>query len=173
MTISKKVLCGFAALLMNASAVLAGNPSSPVPPSTIRVGAPPPVFPSLVLVSTKILTSTNPSITALGAGFQNVDAGLNFNCTEVCTLGAEQMLQISGSTSSTNQFAICTKVDGNLLTTPSCPFGGFVPVTGFLSANGSQTAFNLPMGIHRIQTQIYSDTGVKVSNWNFIYRRYK
>lgn len=107
------------------------------------------------------------------AGFVALDAPLVLNCPghTTCTFAAEQNVQVKGSTSS-NGWAICTKVDGNYMSEPSCPFLGYTGSTFYVGGSFSQSQTGFTPGNHTVQTEVYSSNGMDVYNYAINYRVY-
>jgi hypothetical protein len=107
------------------------------------------------------------------AGFAPVDAATNLRCpgTRTCTFEADQNLQVFSSTSTA--WAICTSVDGNFMAEPSCPYLGLAGGTGFFQTGTfAQSMSGITPGTHSVQTFVYSDNGLDVYNYAFVYHIY-
>lgn len=107
------------------------------------------------------------------AGFAALDAPLVITCPghSTCTIAAEQNVQVRGSTAN-NAWAICTKVDGNYMTQPSCPFLGYTGTSYYLGGSFSQSQTGFTPGNHTVQTEVYSSNGMDVYNYAINYRVY-
>lgn len=175
MKIKKYTLVMMSVLIFaGVNSVQAGD-NSPVGPGHKLMPVPAVVVSSgRVLKQSHIVSDT--AIVTVGAGFQPIHAALVINCPgtvgTTCTLGAEQNVQVRGA--SAGRWAICTQVDGFFLSQPSCPFLGSVPTdNSFIAGSFAQSATNLSIGAHTVQTFLYTDGGGDLSIYNITYRIYK
>jgi hypothetical protein len=149
-----------------------GSPSSPMASSSHSTT----VAPNAV-VKQRVLKVTARSqgggIVAVPSGFQPIDGVTTLHCpgTTTCTFEADQNVQVRGSTAS-NDWAICTQVDGAYMTQPLCPFLGQVPNGFFGAGSFVQTQTGLSPGNHTVRTFLYTDNGADRSIYTILYRVY-
>ena len=133
------------------------------------------------LIFNRVLKSTSISwgqpVVSDPAGTVNIDPVANFTCVgpTTCTLSSEIKVQVGGDVTSDNVVSLCAEVDGQLMDEPEgCPFLGEVNWDGLYhvldwTANMSKVA----PGKHTIQSQIYSNYGIDLYEYNITYRLYK
>ena len=124
---------------------------------------------------TTLINWGNDNNVALGSGYQPVDLPTPVHCPNAagCTIGVEAHVQLGGNGKSTNAWAICAQVDGNYISTPGCPFQGYLPVSTYLWTVGSWSQqTSVPAGDHPVETSVYTDYGAFKDTYNIIYRVY-
>ncbi len=119
----------------------------------------------------------NNTVTFKGTGYAQLDDASTVTCPEggSCLIEFDQFVEVGGS-GSDNPWAICSTLDGNLVSEPSCPWQGFVNFGGnyfWKSASGFQFAGGVSPGTHTVQTFIYSQDGVTVGIWALKYQVYQ
>jgi hypothetical protein len=132
------------------------------------------------LLANRVLKKTylngGTDLVAVPAGFQPIDNGVVVNCpgtAGVCALEVEQHLQVRTQFIG-NRWAICTQVDGNWMTNPTCPYQTPLPgVNVFDTRSFTQTQGGLSFGNHVVRTFVYSDFGIDRSIFQLTYRIYK
>jgi hypothetical protein len=114
------------------------------------------------------------NVVPVGAGFQALDIPTTVTCANSngCAIGIEQQVQMGENTTATNRWAICSQVDGLFLSTPYCPYVGYLPTDGsFMAASFAQQT-SVATGSHTVQTYVYTDYGASESIYTIIYRVY-
>ena len=174
----KPLVLGVCALLVSLGA--AGQVNTKVKPSQ-HTPFPTSKSSTTGLIFNRVLKSTSISwgepMVFEAAGNADIDPGLDFTCVgpTTCTLSAEIKVQVAGVVSQDNLVALCGLVDGQYMEEPeSCPFLGEVNADGTYhvldwTANMSKVA----PGKHTLQSQIYSNYGVDLYEYNITYRLYK
>lgn len=131
---------------------------------------------ALDLTALHLKTSTVDQSTTdviIPAGRAQVGTTLTLTCPgeTTCVLEADQYAQIEGSADS-NRWSICTHVDGQILTEPSCPYLGLVPNGFYGTGSFVQTKSALTPGDHHVKTFVYAKKGANVTTYVLIYRMY-
>ena len=175
----KPLVLGVCALLVSLGA--AGQVNTKVKPSQ-HTPFPTSKSSTTGLIFNRVLKSTSISwgepMVFEAAGNADIDPGLDFTCVgpTTCTLSAEIKVQVTGvGTQQGNEVALCGLVDGQFMEEPgSCPFLGVALGVGNYqafawTANMSKVA----PGKHTLQSQIYSDLGLELLEYNITYRLYK
>lgn len=130
------------------------------------------------LIFNKALKSTSvavgePDIT-IPAGFTNIDSPLGFTCPgpTTCTVAAEMNVQAGNNTLSGNGWALLGMLDGSYM--DGGPYvGELLTDSRFSVAHWTVTAGGVTPGHHTLQTQIYTDFGAELANYEIVYRLYK
>jgi hypothetical protein len=166
----KLVLAGVLLLMATATlSVMAQDARSPLPTSGESRILPPTTF-NLLIKST--FESSN-NLNAVAGGFVALDGVLKIKCPyKTCTLEIDEHVQM-GQSGASNRWAICAQVDGNFLTTPSCPYLGYLNSDGsFLGGAFAQYA-SITKGAHTAQVFTYTDAAAAQSIYEITYRLYR
>lgn len=135
------------------------------------------VSPPVVLTSHSLLTTyidQGDADVTLAAGFTAIDSPVTINCQSVggCTIGAESSTQVGDQTSSGNQWAICTQVDGAFA--GNCPYVGELPTDGTFQNLFLSNAVAVASGTHTVQAFVYvTSAGPLLLRYNNTYHLYR
>lgn len=129
-----------------------------------------------VVVSGRHLKSTAISsgyTVPVPASWSAIDAVTTLRCpgTTTCTFTAEQSLDVVGSTTD-NAWAICTKVDGNYMSEPNCPYMGNADSAFNTNGSFTQTKTGIAPGNHTVQSDIFTLSGFDSDTYTIIYSVY-
>jgi len=111
---------------------------------------------------------------AIPPGFVNIDSPLGFTCPgpTTCTVAVEMNGQLGDNFTSSNGFALMGLLDGNFM--DGGPYLGELLTDGrFSSGTWFVTNGNVAPGHHTLQTQVYTDDGAELANYEIVYRLYK
>lgn len=133
------------------------------------------------LIFNRVLKSTSVSfgspIVSEPAGYANIDSPVKFTCVgpTTCTLSAEIKVQVIANFSNGNGVALCSQVDGQFMEEPeSCPYLADLPGDGaFHALDWTANMSKVAPGKHTLQSQIYSDQGIGLFEYEITYRLYK
>jgi hypothetical protein len=146
------------------------RPGSPLTGN--RPASPPVVLANHTLLATYI--DQGDRDVTLAAGFTAIDSPVTINCqsTAGCTIGAESWTQVGDQSSSGNQWAICTEVDGSIA--GICPFIGELPTDGTYQTLSLNNAIAVSVGTHTVQAFVYViDAGPLLLRYNNTYHLYR
>lgn len=103
-----------------------------------------------------------------------IDSSLTFQCPHGgCTLTAELTVQVGGGSTDSNQWALCTTIDGTIMPPGACPFVGQILSDGSFTAGAFNfTQSGVTAGSHTIQSFVYSFDGGILANYDITYRLY-
>lgn len=108
----------------------------------------------------------------VGSGYRPLDYGTTFTCPgSSCLVEFDEFVQINGTQPGDGTWSICAEVDGNLVTTPSCPSQGQPSYTTYTVGSFTQFAA-VSSGTHLLQTFVYSPSGLTEDTWSLVYRIY-
>lgn len=109
---------------------------------------------------------------ALTAGsFTDLGTTLNVNCTNAagCTVAITVSAQLQAAASS-NNMALCLKVDGSTL---ACPYNQIIPAgSGFVMSHLNYFA-EVPLGNHTVTGSVYTSVDTGLYRWVKETRAYK
>jgi hypothetical protein len=107
------------------------------------------------------------------SGKHQLGAVVTLTCpgATTCTLEADQYVQLTG-TADNNRWAVCTHVDGQILTEPMCPYLGLVPNGFYGTGSYVQTMTGLTPGTHKVKTVVIAKRGARVTSHVAVYRMY-
>ena len=88
-----------------------------------------------------------------------------------CTLVAEQHVQISG-TGNGNKWAVCSHVDGSVMTQPLCPYLGELPDGPLDSGSFTQSQSGITPGTHKMRSLVYAKRDATVHDFAIVYSVY-
>jgi len=111
----------------------------------------------------------------IGPGYQPIDRPTTIRCLSPrgCTIGFEQHIQLGGNATASNDWGICTFVDGAYIHTPGCPFQGNLPTDGSNTVGTFAQQTSVNFGPHTVQTFVYTTAGAEKDTYNIIYRVYR
>jgi hypothetical protein len=164
------VLAGTLLMLVTATlGVRAQDARSPLPNVAHSRTVPPAHFRTLYSSAFESSNATN----SVGGGFVALDGVVNINCKfAACTFEIDEHVQMGGSGAG-NRWAICAQVDGSYLSTPSCPFLGYLNSDGsYLGGSFAQYA-SVTHGPHTAQVFTYTDAAATQSIYEITYRVYR
>jgi hypothetical protein len=149
--------------------VMAQDARSPLPNVAHSRTHPPAHF--RTLYSSAFESSNN--LNAVAGGFVALDGVVPINCRfAACTIEIDEHVQM-GQSGASNRWAICAQVDGSFLTTPSCPYLGYLNSDGSYLADSFAQYASVTHGAHTAQVFTYTDAAAAQSIYEITYRVYK
>ncbi len=131
-----------------------------------------PAFSSHVLKKTYVSAGGGFSV---GGGFTNIDSPNTVSCPGTsgkCLIQADTWVQLGAETFTANRVATCVTVDG-VYQDNTCFYQGETLTDGDYAQFSQSSATTVSFGNHTVQTQVYTDDGAFLPNYNINYRVYK
>lgn len=160
-------------LIAGAFLALSAAPGKSRKASVLNLPAKPPA-----LIFNKALKSTSVVVgeadITIPSGFTNIDSPLGFTCPgpTTCTVAAEMNVQLGENTISGNGWALLGMLDGSYM--DGGPYVGELLTDGrFSAAHWTATLGGVTPGHHTLQSQVYTDDGAFLANYELVYRLYK